>query len=91
MQALGEALASTQSLDGAGQSLQVGKYDRAAEQLEEADPKFDRKEVKALKEKLAKAAKQMEEAGLADLSSATTQLAESLGVGGAALEAPSRS
>ena len=78
MQALGEALASTQSLEGAGQSLQHGKYDKAAEQLEEADPKFDRKEVKALKEKLAKAAKQMEEAGLADLSSATTQLAESL-------------
>jgi hypothetical protein len=78
MQALGEALASTQSLDGAGQSLQLGKYDRAAEQLEQADPKFDRKEVKNLKEKLGKAAKQMEEAGLADLSSATTELAASL-------------
>jgi tetratricopeptide (TPR) repeat protein len=87
MQALGEALASTQSLDGAGQSLQLGKYDRAAEQLEQADPKFDRKEVKNLKEKLGKAAKQMEEAGLADLSSATTELAEALEDEGAAQSA----
>jgi tetratricopeptide (TPR) repeat protein len=78
MQALGEALASTEALDGAGQSLQAGKYDKAADQLEQADPKFDRKEVKNLKEKLAKAAKQMEEAGLADLSTATTELAEAL-------------
>ncbi len=78
MQALGEALASTEALDGAGQSLQVGKYDKAADQLEQADPKFDRKEVKNLKEKLAKAAKQMEEAGLADLSTATKELAEAL-------------
>jgi tetratricopeptide (TPR) repeat protein len=78
MQALGEALASTEALDGAGQSLQVGKYDKAADQLEQADPRFDRKEVKNLKEKLAKAAKQMEEAGLADLSTATKELAEAL-------------
>ncbi len=78
MQALGEALASTESLDGAGQSLQLGKYDKAADQLDQADPKFDRKEVKNLKEKLAKAAKEMEEAGLADLSTATKELAESL-------------
>jgi hypothetical protein len=78
MQALGDALASTRSLDGAGQSLQQGKYDKAADQLEQADPKFDRKEVKNLKEKLGQAAKQMGEAGLTDLSTATTQLAESL-------------
>ena len=38
MQALGEALASTQSLDGAGQALQQGNYDKAADQLEQADP-----------------------------------------------------
>jgi tetratricopeptide (TPR) repeat protein len=78
MQALGEALASTQALDGAGHSLQLGKYDKAADQLEAADPQFDRKEVKTLKERLGKAAKQMEEAGLADMSSATTEFAESL-------------
>ena len=78
MQALGEAMASTQALEGAGQALQQGKYDKAAEQLEKAEPKFDRKEAKTLKEKLAKAAKAMEEAGLAELSTATTELSESL-------------
>jgi hypothetical protein len=78
MQALGEAMASTQALEGAGQALQQGKYDKAAEQLEKVEPKFDRKESKTLKEKLAQAAKAMEDAGLSDLSTATTELAESL-------------
>jgi len=84
MQALGEAMASTQALEGAGQALQQGKYDKAAEQLDKAEPKFDRKETKTLKEKLAQAAKAMEEAGLTDLSTATTELADSLDDDGAA-------
>ena len=84
MQALGEAMASTQALEGAGQALQQGKYDKAAEQLEKAEPKLDRKEAKTLKEKLAQAAKAMEEAGLTDLSTATTELAESLDDGATA-------
>jgi hypothetical protein len=58
--------------------LQQGKYDKAAEQLEKVEPKFDRKETKTLKEKLAQAAKAMEDAGLSDLSTATTELLESL-------------
>jgi hypothetical protein len=78
MQALGEAMASTQALEGAGQSLQKGQYDRAADQLEKVEPKFDRKETKTLKEKLAQAAKAMEDGGLTDMSSATTELLESL-------------
>jgi hypothetical protein len=41
MQALGEAMASTQALEGAGQALQQGKYDKAAEQLDKAEPKLD--------------------------------------------------
>ena len=84
MQALGEAMASTQALEGAGQALQQGKYDKAADQLDKAEPKLDRKEAKTLKEKLAQAAKAMEEAGLTDLSTATTELAESLDDEGAA-------
>jgi len=83
MQALGEALASTQALEGAGQALQQGKYEKAAEQLEKAEPKLDRKEAKTLKEKLAQAAKKMEDAGLSELSTATTELAESLDDDGA--------
>ena len=78
MQALGEAMASTQALEGAGKALQQGKYDKAAEQLEKAEPKFDRKETKTLKDKLAQAAKAMEDAGLAELSTATTELSESM-------------
>jgi hypothetical protein len=78
MQSLGEAMASTQALEGAGQALQQGKYDKAAEQLEKAEPKFDRKETKTLKEKLAQAAKSMEDGGLTELSTATTELAASL-------------
>jgi hypothetical protein len=78
MQALGEAMASTQALEGAGQALQQGKYDKAAQELEKAEPRFDRKEAKTLKEKLAQAAKAMEDAGLSDMSTATTELMESL-------------
>jgi hypothetical protein len=78
MQSLGEAMASTQALEGAGQALQQGKYDKAADQLDKAEPKFDRKETKTLKEKLAQAAKAMEDGGLTELSTATTELAASL-------------
>jgi hypothetical protein len=78
MQSLGEAMASTQALEAAGQALQQGKYDQAAEKLDQVDPKFDRKEAKTLKEKLKKAAKGMGEAGLAELSEATTAMADSL-------------
>jgi hypothetical protein len=78
MQALGEAMASTQALEGAGQALQQGKYDQAADQLDKVEPKFDRKETKTLKEKLAQAAKAMEDGGLSEMSTATTELLESL-------------
>jgi hypothetical protein len=78
MQALGEAMASTEALEGAGQALQEGKYDKAAQELDKAEPKFDRKEAKTLKEKLAQAAKAMEDAGLTDMSTATTELSEAL-------------
>jgi hypothetical protein len=78
MQALGEAMASTQALEGAGQALQDGKYDKAAAELDRAEPKFDRKEAKTLKEKLAQAAKAMQDAGLTDMSTSTTELSESL-------------
>ncbi len=84
MDALGEALGSSQALDGAGQALKQGQYEKAADQLESADPKFDRKEARALKEKLAQVAKSMEDGSLTDLSAATTELAESLDDGAAA-------
>jgi hypothetical protein len=79
MKGLGEALASSQALESAGSALQQEKYTKAADDLEKADPKFDRKEAKALKEKLKKSAQSMGAAGLGELSESTDQLAESVG------------
>lgn len=78
MKTLGEAMASTQALEAAGQALQQEKYEKAAQELDQADPKFDRKEAKALKEKLKKAAQAMGQAGLGELSESTDELADSL-------------
>jgi hypothetical protein len=78
MHTLGDALASTQALEAAGNNLQQAKYDKAAQALEQADPQFDRKEAKALREKLQKAAQAMGDAGLGELSEATTELLESI-------------
>ena len=78
MKSLGEAMASTQALESAGNALAQEKYAKAAQELEQAEPKFDRKEAKALKEKLKKAAQAMGAAGLGELSESTSDLAESL-------------
>ena len=78
MKSLGEAMASAQALESAGNALAQEKYTKAAQELEQAEPKFDRKEAKALKEKLKKAAQAMGAAGLGELSESTSDLAESL-------------
>jgi len=78
MTSLGEAMASTQSLESAGQSLQQQKYDKAADALEQAEAKFERKEAKNLREKLKKAALAQGEAGLGELSETTAEMADSL-------------
>jgi hypothetical protein len=81
MQALGEALASTQALESVGQALQQANYEKAAEELEKAEPGFDRKETRALKERLQKTAKAMQDAELGELSEVTSEMAGSLGDG----------
>jgi hypothetical protein len=81
MQTLGEAMASTQALESAGHSLQQSKYEKAAAELEQADPKFERKEAKALEERLKKASQAMGAAGLGELSDITEEMAESVGDG----------
>ena len=78
MTSLGEAMASTQALESAGKALQQQKYDKAAEALEQAEPKFERKEAKNLKENLKKAALAQGEAGLGELSETTGEMADSL-------------
>lgn len=78
MKTLGDAMAATQALESAGNALQQEKYTKAAEELDHADPKFDRKEAKALKENLKKASSAMGASGLGELSESTDELAESL-------------
>jgi hypothetical protein len=87
MRTLGDALASTQALESAGHHLQQARYDRAAEALEQADPQFDRKEAKALKEELKQASQAMGAAGLGALSDATTELLEAVSGDGSAASA----
>ncbi|WP_165071904.1 hypothetical protein [Paludisphaera rhizosphaerae] len=78
MNSLGEALASAQATESAGKALQQQKYEKAAEALEQADPQFERKEAKALKEELKKASTAQGEAGLGELSETTKEMADSL-------------
>jgi tetratricopeptide (TPR) repeat protein len=87
MKTLGEAMASTQSLESAGRNLEQAKYEKAAQDLEQADPAFDRKEAKALKEKLQQSSQAMGEAGLGELSEATEGLLDALDDNGAARSA----
>jgi hypothetical protein len=87
MSSLGEAMASTQALESAGQALQQQKYEKAADALEQAEAKFERKEAKNLKEKLKKAATAQGEAGLGELSETTAEMADTLDDGQAFPEA----
>jgi hypothetical protein len=81
LQALGEAMTAAQALDAAGKALQDGKYDKAAKELEEMAegmeaPQLERREAKALEEKLKQAAKNMADAGLGQMSEAASDMAE---------------
>lgn len=79
MKAIGEALQSAESLQEAGQALQAGKYDQASEALAKLeDPKLDRKESRAVADKLNKASEAAEQKGLKKLSDAAKQTAEGL-------------
>ena len=83
LQALGAAMAPADSLEAAGQALQEAKFDKAAEELEKLeDPQLDRKEAKAVEEKLKQVAEAMGEAGLGQLGEATSDLAEGIKGGG---------
>jgi hypothetical protein len=78
LQALGNALSSAAALDGAGRALVDAKYEKAAQELEKLeDPQLDRKEAKALEEKLREVAKAAAECGLGQLSEAASDLADS--------------
>jgi hypothetical protein len=76
---LGAAMSAATALEGAGRALQETKLEKAAQELEKLeDPKLDRREQKAVEEKLKEVAKKMGEAGLGSLSSAVSDFAESI-------------
>jgi hypothetical protein len=76
---LGAALTSATALEGAGKALQEAKLDKAAQELEKLDdPQLDRKEQKAVDEKLKQVAKEMSDVGLGQLGTAVSEFAESL-------------
>jgi hypothetical protein len=77
LQSLGSAMSAATPLQGAGKALQEAKYEKAAKELEEMeDPQFDRKEAKALEEKLKQVAKEMADVGLGQMSEAASEMAE---------------
>ena len=58
LQEIGEAMASSKALQGAGQALAEGKYDKAMKELGELeDLEFERNEARTTVEKLKKAAR----------------------------------
>lgn len=79
LQEIGEAMASAKALEGAGQALAEGKYDKAAKELVElSDLEFDRKEARNTAEKLKKAAKKSGDAGDGAISEAANEIAEGI-------------
>lgn len=80
MRSLGEAMSAAEALESAGAALQEGKFDKAAERLEDPiDPAdLDRKQARSLKEKLKKVAEASSQAGLGELSDAITEMVDGL-------------
>ncbi len=82
---LGEALTSAAATEGAGKALQDAKFDQAAKELEKLEaPDIDKKEARALEEKLKQVAKQMGEAGLGQIGEAANELADGVKGGNSA-------
>jgi hypothetical protein len=79
MKAIGEALQSAEALQQAGQALQDGKYEKAAEELAKLEnPKLDRKESRAVSDKLQKASESSAQSGLKKLSDAAKEMSEGM-------------
>jgi hypothetical protein len=79
LQSLGEAMGAAESLEAAGTALQDAKFEQAAKELEKLEnPELDKKEAKAVEEKLKQVAKAMGDAGLGQMGEAATELAEGI-------------
>lgn len=78
--AVGEVLALATPLANAGKALAAGQFDKAAQELKEAEaPELDRQTEKSMKEKLEAVAKQMQDQGASALSKATGEMSAGLG------------
>ncbi len=79
LQEIGEAMASAKALEGAGQALAEGKYDKAMKELAElSDLEFDRNEARTTVEKLKKAAKRSGNGADGAISEAAKDIAEGI-------------
>lgn len=79
LKAVGEAMSLAQSLENAGKALVEGKFQKATEELAKLEePELERKEAKAVEEKLKKAAAEIGEAGFGALSEAASEMSEGL-------------
>jgi hypothetical protein len=91
LQSLGSAMSAATALEGAGRALQESKLEKAAQELEKIeDPQLDRKQQKAVDEKLKQVAKEMGDVGLGQLSGAVSDFAESLKGGKAKIKKATR-
>jgi hypothetical protein len=80
LQAVGEALSLAEATAPAGKALAAGEMSKAADELDKLEPpKLDRQTERALREKLQRAAAEMQRAGQPSLSEAAKCLAEGLG------------
>lgn len=83
LKSLGSALAVAEALEAAGQAMQEAQFDKAAEELEKLDdPELERKEAKALEEKLKQVAQEAGEAGLGQIGEAANAIADGVKGGG---------
>lgn len=79
LQALGAAMMAADGLKGAGRELQDGQFDKAAQELEKLEQvPLERREAKAVADRMKKVARSMNEAGLGQLSDSVSDTADGI-------------
>ena len=79
LQSLGAAMSAAAALNSAGQKLEQGQFDKAAEELEDlADLELERREAKATAERMKKVAEAMSSSGLGQLSTSVSEIADGI-------------
>ncbi|MGH7128338.1 MAG: hypothetical protein ACREIV_07200, partial [Planctomycetaceae bacterium] len=82
LQSLGGAMMSSDALNAAAAELQEGDLEKAAEELQKLEKvELERREAKAVEERMKKVAQAMQESGLGALSESATEMADGIGSG----------